>query len=97
MANTKIAFVVNVLIVMQMVVIAAGYRSSAFSWFRAAKPKRYSSFSVQSHSSQQQEDQQQQQRRRRPRYSGKYPRNFHEKYKEHQGDANVISKVSKRV
>ena len=30
---------------------------------------------------------------RRPRYAGRYPRNFAEKYKEHNGDTNVISKV----
>jgi 16S rRNA (cytosine1402-N4)-methyltransferase len=31
--------------------------------------------------------------RRRPRYAGRYPRNFAEKYKEHSGDADTISKV----
>ena len=33
--------------------------------------------------------------RRRPRYSGKYPRHFHEKYKEHQPEryAETIAKV----
>jgi hypothetical protein len=30
---------------------------------------------------------------RRPRYAGRYPRNFAEKYKEHNGDADTISKV----
>ena len=30
---------------------------------------------------------------RRQRYSGKYPRNFSEKYKEHQGNSQVIEKV----
>lgn len=31
--------------------------------------------------------------RRRKRYSGRYPRNFEEKYKEHQGDDSTIQKV----
>jgi 16S rRNA (cytosine1402-N4)-methyltransferase len=32
-------------------------------------------------------------RLRRKRYSGRYPRNFEEKYKEHQGDESTIQKV----
>jgi hypothetical protein len=30
---------------------------------------------------------------RRPRYAGRYPRNFAEKYKEHNGDRETVSKV----
>ncbi len=34
-----------------------------------------------------------QQPQRRPRYAGRYPRNFAEKYKEHSGDSDTVSKV----
>lgn len=39
------------------------------------------------------EQQQPVERKRRVRYSGKYPRNFQDKYKEHDGDEATISKV----
>jgi hypothetical protein len=32
-------------------------------------------------------------RARRERYDGRYPRNFSDKYKEHEGDADTIAKV----